>query len=172
MSSFLFSILLRDLRVINAHRCKQLSPLDGVVHHRLVRLLLLPLDGKQWVFANLGRHIAGIGHRRRRPGSRQKILLGLFRQRLLGVVVLEELVDAPLAEQVGFGLGRVAGLAVGRAAVHPFDAVDLALAAGGFEGLLDLLLAPLFFDFLQALLQLLALGDRFGFGFLSGGDVP
>lgn len=172
VSSFLFPILLRDLRVIDAHRRKQLSALDGVVHHRLVRLLLLPLDCKQGVLADLGGHVASIGNCRCRPRGRQEILLWLFRQRLLGVVVLEELVDSPLAEQVGFVFGRVAGLAVSRAAVHPFDAVDLTLAAGGFERLLDLLFAPFFFDFLQALLQLLALGDRFGFGLLRGGDIP
>lgn len=172
VSSFFFSILFRNLRVIDTHRCEQLSALDGVVHHRLVRLLLLPLDRKQGVFADLGGHVARIGDCRCRARGRQDILLRLFRHRLLGVVILEELVDSPLAEQVGFVLSRVAGLAVGRAAVHPFDTVDLALAASGFERFLNLLFAPLFFDFLQALLQLLALGDRFGFGLLRGGNIP
>ena len=98
VSSFLFSILFRDLRVVDAHRCEQLAALDGVVHHGLVRLLLLPLDGEKGVFADLGRHVARVSHQRRRAGGRQNIMLGLFRQRFLGVVVLEELIDSPLAE--------------------------------------------------------------------------
>lgn len=114
-SLFLVSCLV--FLVINAHRCQQLPPLDWIVHHRLVCLLFLPLDREQRVLPDLGRHIARIGGRGRRcdKGVLARLLL-----QLLHLVVLEKLVDAPLAEEVSLVFGGIARLAVGRSRVHPF----------------------------------------------------
>src|SRR5690606_24619205 len=75
---------------------------------------------------------------------------------LLVVGPLDQPVDAPLAEKVRLALLRGAGLPVCGALVHPVDAVETLLAAGGLELALDFLLGALLLQLIDALLGALA----------------
>ncbi len=166
VAPFLPPLFLR-LRVVNAHCSKQLPPLDRVVHHGLVRLLFLPLDRQKWIFPDLRRHIPWVVDRR---AGRESLLAGLF-GKILDLVVLQQLVDAALSEEIGLALCSP-GLPVRRTRVHPLNPVNLALSTRGLQRFLNLLLAALLIDLLEALLQFLPLGDRLGFRLLCGSDIP
>jgi len=98
------------LGVLDAHGCQKLPPLDGVVHHRFVCLLLLPFDRQKRIVPDLRSHVPGVVDGWHNSNT---FLAGLLGE-LAHLVVLDELVDAPLPEKVGLGFGRVARLAIGR----------------------------------------------------------
>jgi hypothetical protein len=108
------------LRIVDAQRGQQLSSLDRIVHHSLVRLLLLLLDRQQRILSDfcrrISRHVDVLhGH--------EALLAGLFLE-LLVLVVLQEPVQAALPQEKGLALGGIANLSVRRASrVHPLDPV-------------------------------------------------
>lgn len=130
---------------------------DRVIHHCLVSGLFLALDGQQRVIADLGRCVARIVC----VLQRNEALLsrGLFE--LLVVVALDEVVDAPLSQQICLCLFGGASLAIGRALVHPVDAIYPLLASRRLQLSLEVFLGALLLDFVDALLGAFALGESF-----------
>jgi hypothetical protein len=84
---------------------------------------------------------------------------------------LDEIVDAPLAQQVRLDLLCRSSLAIARALVHPVYAVDALPPARSLEFALDLLLLALLLDLVDALLRALALGYGFLLFIIDGGLV-
>jgi hypothetical protein len=72
---------------------------------------------------------------------------------------LDQIIDAPLSQKVGFGLFGGASAAVCRALIHPVHAVDALFAARGLKLTLQLFLGPFLLDLIDALLGPLALGQ-------------
>lgn len=80
--------------VFDTHRSEELSPFDRVVHHGLVCLLLLSFNGQQGVLANLRGNISGVVD----GWDRTDGILAWLLRKLLCLVVLQQLVDASLAQ--------------------------------------------------------------------------
>lgn len=168
MSSSMFLLpslrLVLLLLVLDTHRSEELAAPDRVVHHGFVCGLLLSLDGQQGVVADLGSRVAGAvgilqGH--------ETLLPGLLFQ-LLVFIPLDEVVDSSLAQQVRLGFFGGARLAIGRALVHPVDAINALLSTGCLQLLLELLLGALLLDLIDALLGALALGEGLLFLVVDG----
>lgn len=113
------------LAIVNTHGREQLATSDRVVHHCLVSGLFLALDGQQGIIADLGCRVA------RAVGilQRNETLLPRSLFEILVVIALDKVVDAPLSQQICLCLFCGAGLAIGRALVHPVDAVYPLLAS-------------------------------------------
>lgn len=160
--SISFSALL--LAIVNSHRREQLAASDRVVHHCLVSGLFLALDGQQRIVADLGRRVARVVC----VLQRNEALLsrGLFE--LLVVVALDEVVDAPLSQQIRLCLFGGAGLAIGGALVHPVDAVYPLLASRRLQLPLEIFLGAFLLDLVDALLGAFALGEGFLFFIVDG----
>lgn len=77
------------------------------------------------------------------------------------LVALNQVVDSALSKQECFPLLGGTSLSVGRTLVHPVDSVDAFLSSSGFQLSLQLFLGALLFDFVDALLGALALGQGF-----------
>lgn len=84
------------------------------------------------------------------------------------LIPLDEVVDSSLAQQVRLGFFGGACLAIGRALVHPVDAINALLSAGCLQLLLELLLGALLLDLIDALLGALALGEGLLFLVVDG----
>jgi hypothetical protein len=156
------------LAVVDAHGREQLAASDRIIHHGLVRGLFLALNGQQRVLADLGRCVA------RAVGilQRNEAVLPCGLLELLVVVSLDQIVDPPLAQQVRFCLFCRASLAIGRALVHPVDAIDPFGASRSLQLPLDLLLCALLLDFIDALLGAFALGEGLLLFVVDGLLVP
>lgn len=85
---------------------------------------------------------------------------------------LDEIVDAPLAQQVRLDLLRRPSLAIARTLVHPVYAIDALPPARGLKFALDLLLLAFLLDLVDALLRALALGQGFLLFIVDSGLVP
>lgn len=97
---FVPGILAPLLLLLPIRSRRQLPPLGGIFHERLIRCLLLSLNRQQRVLANLIRRIAN----RIRVLHRHKCLLrGLLRQ-LLIIGPLQQRIDAAFAEQISLHL--------------------------------------------------------------------
>jgi hypothetical protein len=83
----------------------------------------------------------------------------------------DQVVDAPLAQQVGFLAFSVASRAITRSRIHPVDAVYPLLPACCLQLTLEFLLGTLLFEFIDALLGALALGEGLLFLIVDGGLV-
>lgn len=88
------------------------------------------------------------------------------------VGALYEVVNPPLAQQIGLCLLGCASLAIGRALVHPVDAINPLGASRSLQLSLDLLLCALLLDLIDALLGAFALGESLLFFFVDGLLVP
>lgn len=126
--------------------------------------MLLALDGEQRIISNFGRCISCAV----RILKCHKTLLTRALFQLLVLCSLDKVVDSPLAQEIRFGLFAGTNLTIGRALVHPVDPVYSLLAAGSLELPLQLLLCALFFDFIDALLGALALGEGLLFFLVDG----
>lgn len=130
--------------------------------------MFLSFDGQQRIVADLGRCVA----RAVRVLQRNEALLssGLFEILVIGA--LDEVVNPPLAQQIGLCLLRCTSLAIGRALVHPVDAIYPLGASRSLQLSLDLLLCALLLDLIDALLGAFALGESLLFFFVDGLLVP
>jgi hypothetical protein len=72
---------------------------------------------------------------------------------------LDEVIDAPLSQQVCFGFFCRAGLSIVGTLVHPVHAINALPASCSLELSLNLFLCALLLDFVDALLRPLALGE-------------
>lgn len=124
----------------------------------------MALDGQQRIVADLGRCVA------RAVGvlQRNEALLSSGLLELLVVVALDEIVDPPLAQQIGLCLFGCTSLAIRRALVHPVDAIYPLLASRRLQLPLEVFFGALLLDLIDALLGAFALGECLLFFVVDG----
>jgi hypothetical protein len=148
------TVTLTPLRATLAHR---------LLHHVLIRGLLALLDLQQRIGQHFRHGIAGVGGRCSRGGGRCNTARKIGRAflELLAFVVLEEdAVDAPLAQQIPLHFLGVVARRAGRRLVHPVNAVLLARLARVFVEALQFLDLAFFIALAPQLVDALAFLQR------------